>query len=217
MKAIILTASQMRKTIGNKEYSGKCITALLPAESRIVRLVSNRFGAPMESPWCNTFHPLDIVDLLISEECPLRCQTENVLSEYWGARVLGKYDDSMEKLYSMVNQITNDDFSFMTDGSYNKLYSIDYLKHSVEMIRVSNLYVVKDSRFDRTTFKCGFDFGGREFFNVSMTDPTYRDPSLFSRENRVDIGSAYLIISIPADCHTDGYFYKFAAAIFPIE
>ena len=51
MKAVILTASSMKKEINGIEYSGKCVTAFDLESHRIVRFVRNEQGAPIENPF----------------------------------------------------------------------------------------------------------------------------------------------------------------------
>lgn len=67
MRIAILTASTMKKSINERQYSGKCITGLDLDNNRIVRLVQNRFGAPVENPFCNYYQPLGVYDVTFKE------------------------------------------------------------------------------------------------------------------------------------------------------
>ncbi len=202
MKAVILTASTMKKEINGITYSGKCVTAMDLSRDRVVRLVSNPQGAPIENPYCNRFHPLDVIKLSILESCPVLCQTENVLSNYKYAQFCGKYTGEIQDLYDRFCRIRYGDRSFMLDGSH-KLTDISSLKHSLEIIKVSDLAICGK--------KCSFFYCGAFYSNVSVTDPNYKQAD----ESELEIGDAYLVISIPTDNYDGWGYYKFVASVFP--
>lgn len=197
----------MKKPLDGTIYSGKCVTGFNLDTNRIIRLVQNRLGAPIENPYCNWFHPLDVFDIKIKESCPIMCQTENVLSDYRNAKHLGRYEAGILDIYQKYCNIQHD-HSFMLDGSY-KLEDISLFKHSLEIIKVTNLRVYKD---DRGKTKCSFTYRGWNFRYVSVTDPDYRDikEDLFSRE-------AFLVVSIPTDDLGGNGYYKFVATVFPAD
>lgn len=194
----------MKKELEGAVYSGKCVTALDLSSNQLVRLVRNRLGAPIENPYCDRFKPLDVFDITLLEKCPIRCQTENVLSDYRNARFLGKYDGSPQELYQRICQIGYGDHSFMHDSSY-KLSDISSFKHSLEMIRVSD--------FKITGKKCSFKTKYNRFVYVSITDPQYAQEG----EKELLVGDAFLVISIPTDDYNGKGYYKFVAAVFPIN
>ena len=79
VKAVILTASNMKKDIGGEVLRGKCITAFDLDHSRIIRLVGRSDGRPMPSPPCDKYYPLEVYKIGLAQSCPLHCQTENIL------------------------------------------------------------------------------------------------------------------------------------------
>ena len=202
MRAVILTASSMKKEIAGIEYSGKCVTAFDLERKRIVRFVQNEQGAPIGNPFCNKFHPLDLVEIKIHRECPLLCQTENVLADYRNVRILGKYDGSIEDIYDLYARNNHIFPSYMCDGSY-KVDDISSFDHSLEIVYVSNLVVENK--------KCSFICNGRRYKYVSVTDPEYT-----SLEKKKKIGNAYLAVSIPTNEYQGNGYYKFVASIFPV-
>jgi len=201
MRVAILTASTMKKSINERQYSGKCITGLDLDNNRIVRFVQNRLGAPVENPFCNYFQPLGVYDVRFKESCPLSCQTENVIVDYCQPYYEGEHAGGIDDLYRRFQAINCGDRSFMLDGSY-KLTDISAYKHSLEIIKAANIQL--DGK------KASFYYRGKSFKYVSVTDPDYKGIEQTLEE-------AYLVISIPTDDY-DGYgYFKFIAAIYPID
>ena len=201
MKVAILTASAMKKTINGVTYSGKCLTGLDLDSNRIIRFVQNKLGAPVENPFCDFYHPLGVYNVSIIKNCPLACQTENAIVDNIGASYIGEYEGGIEDLHKRFQTIEYEDRSFMLDGSY-KLADISPFKHSLEIIRASNIQL--DGK------KASFSYRGKGFRFVSVTDPAYKGVEIV-------IDQAYLIISIPTDDYDGKGYFKFIAAIFPIE
>ena len=199
MKAVILTASSMKKTIDGKKYSGKCVTAYDLDNDKIIRLVSTKSGAPIENPVCDSFDPLDVYEIAIKEACPIPPQTENVLLDVSGTIFLGKYAGSIEDIYNKYQNLASGVKQFLPDG-WQALYDITPYKHSLEIHRVKELSV--------NGKKCSFIFNGLQFLSVSVTDPVYTGTKQY-------IGDAIVAVSIPADAWDDGGYYKFVAAIYP--
>lgn len=201
MRVAILTASAMKKAINGKKYSGKCITGLDLDNNRIVRFVQNKLGAPVESPFCGFYHPLGVYNVSIIDNCPLACQTENAIVDNIGASYIEEYEGGIEALYKRFQTIKYEDRSFMLDGRY-KLEDISPFKHSLEIIKACNIQL--DGK------KASFSYREKGFRFVSVTDPEYKGV-----EKTID--QAYLIISIPTDDYDGKGYFKFIAAIYPIE
>ena len=201
MRVAILTASAMKKTIDGEDFSGKCITGLDLDNNRIVRFVRNRYGAPVENPYCDRLQPLSVYDVRFIDNCPLACQTENVIAEYRDATCLGNFEGGIDALYKQYQKIKLEDSSFLLDGSY-KLTDISPFKHSLEIIKASNIQL--DGK------KASFRYRGKGFRFVSVTDLAYKGVE------RV-IDQAFLIISIPTEDFDGKGFFKFIAALYPIE
>lgn len=209
MRVVILTASTMKKTINDDEYSGKCVTGVDLDNKRIVRFVSTPEGAPVENPHCDKFHALDIFDVSELQKCPKTCQTENIIGDYAKAKRCGKYDGEISDLYNIVRELQKTEPSFMRNRSY-KLDEISPFSHSIELIKVKDLHVFPQEFNDEKKTKCSFQYNGGWCRFFSVTDPEY------ALKDAV-IGDAYLAVSIPADKYKDKGYYKFVAAIYPIN
>lgn len=204
MRVAILTASAMIKTINDVKYSGKCITGLDLDSNRIVRFVQNQQGAPIGNPFCNNFLLLSVYSVQLVERCPLNCQAENVMVDYRRAICEGEYEGGIDALYERFQTIKYDDRSFMLDSRY-KLTDISQFKHSLELIKASDIHIQVDGKTIGS-----FIYRGKRFRYLRVTDPAYRGIEQSIKE-------AYLAISIPADDHEGQGYYKFIAAIYPIE
>ena len=209
MRVVILAASTMKKTINDDEYSGKCITGIDLDNKRIVRFVSNKDGAPIENPFCDKFHTLDVFDVPEIEKCPKTCQTENVLGDYKKAIRCGKYENEVAILYNEIREIHRTEPSFMHNRSY-KLDDVTPFAHSIELVKVEDLHVFIQEYNGEKRTKCSFQYNGRPCKFFSVTDPEYALKESF-------VEDAYLAISIPADKYKDKGYYKFVAAIYPIQ
>lgn len=131
----------------------------------------------------------------------MACQTENAIVDYWQPYYEGEHAGGIDDLYRRFQMINYGDRSFMLDGSY-KLTDISGYKHSLKIIKASNIQL--DGK------KASFQYRGKTFKYVSVTDPQYKGIEKIIEE-------AYLVISIPTD-DFDGYgYFKFIAAIYPIE
>lgn len=203
MRVVILTASAMSKEIDGIEYSGRCITALSLEYNRILRFVKNQEGAPIGNPYCNKFEPLDVFEIDILKECPLLCQTENVLVDYHKAAYVGKYPGTIEDLFDRFQISISERRSFMREG-FHKLDDVSDYHHSLEMIKVDGLVIDGN--------KCEFFYWGIKYKYFSLTDTRYKQDPGVQRQ----IGSAILVISIPTSDY-NGSYYKFVSSIFPLQ
>lgn len=211
-KAVILTASSMKKELNGIKHSGTCVTALDVANNRIVRFVTTPDGAPVEDGYCDYFKPLDVFDnIRIKDSCPLSCQQENVLPDLsepdFLSKFRGTYKGGIEDLYTRYQSIKHDDPSFMLDVS-PVLKDISPFQHSLELIRVESLkvFVLKPDGGNKAT-KCDFRYDGKLYQFYRVTDPDYR-------LKNVDVGDAYLAVSIPTEPFDEKGYRKFVAAIF---
>lgn len=204
MKAVVITASKMKKTINGEDHSGKCVTAIDLEKGKIVRLVKNEQGAPMENPYCNMFTPLDVIEITVKEECPLLCQTENIIADYQHAVNHGKFEGGISGVYALYSKNKSSGASFMSNCSY-KINDASKYKHSLEIIKVSDLEIEGN--------KCSFKYMGKQGRFFSLTDPEY----IQEDEKTVSLDKAFLVISIPTDNYNGNGYYKFVAAVFPCE
>lgn len=209
MRVVILTASPMKKTINDDEFSGKCVTGVDLDNERIVRFVSTPEGAPMGNPYCDRFHALDVFDVPELQKCAKTCQTENIIGDYANAIRCGKFDGELFKLYQIILKIHATEPSFMRNKSY-KLEEVTPFSHSIELIKVEDLHVFPQEFNGEKRTKCSFQYNGGSCKFYSVTDPEYA-------LKETQIKKAYLAVSIPADKYKDKGYYKFVAAIYPIN
>lgn len=203
MRVVILTTSSMTKVIDHNEFKGRCITGLDLATNKVVRFVRNRFGAPVEFPYCLDFHKLDTVEVDVKEACPISCQTENLIVNYHYPDLYGKSEISVHDLFRLYQKGDQSVKHFMSNNYY-KLADISVYDHSLEMIKVTNFVV--------TGNKCSFNYLSSYHALYSLTDPEYK----LNEKQSKTYGDAYLVISIPSD-PWEGSYYKFVAAVYPIE
>ena len=207
IKAIILTKSAMDKH-GKK---GACVTAYDPAGRRFMRFVSDTQGAPVPYPVSDRFSVLDWVRVNVIRPCPIGPQTENLLVDVQSFFRIGPYIPGIEAIFQTAPPPPYP--RFMDDYSH-KLNSVDAYNHSLELIRVTDLYIENQKGSGRASFS--FVAGRQQSFRV--TDPQFdiRKTNL----RRWKIGNAWIVVSIPAEDYIRrgkayGYF-KFIAAIYPI-
>ena len=208
MKAVILTKSAMKA----HGVSGVCTTAYDLDNNRLVRFVSNREGAPIPFPYHKAYDCLDMVTVEVLEECPHSPQAENLLVNIYSFESLGKYAPGIKDIYERISCLHHDDPSFMKNKSF-KLDDVSEFEHSIEIKKVSGLFIWKD----KTKTLAGFD-NYPKFYHV--TDARYNLDK--NPEAETKIGDAYIVVSIPYENYYDenkqAYigFYKFVAAIYPI-
>ena len=205
MDAVILTKSKMRKN----EKTGACVTACDLKSGNLVRFVSDMDGSPIVS---NKFDVLDHLRVKVICPCPIGPQQENLLvdtSSFQKVEPCNKH----EIVNIFQSHCKPNRHDFMADFSY-KLDSVESYKHSIEILRVDHLTTENETSKWNTKkekwiahFHCAF--GWRRFFRVT-------DDQIYKRNG--NIGDAYIVASIPTEPNEyDGYYYKFVAAIYPLD
>lgn len=217
MEAVILTKSDMKKRTTGKK--GSCVTAYNFRENRFVRFVSDMEGSPIPDFVSNQFSLLDVVSVRVLCPCPLNPQTENLLVDINSFSVCGKYQPGIEAIYHLIPPPL---CPRLMDTPGHKLDSVDNYRHSLELLRVSNLCVTQNRSGKE---KAEFYFGSDYCESFSMTDPRFYLRVVSGQRSRHitrrKIGNAYVALSIPTEPYIKrgknyGYF-KFIAAIYPVH
>ena len=217
MEAVILTKSDMKKEKTGKK--GQCVTAYDLRENRFVRFVSDTEGSPIPDFIANQFSLLDVVSVRVVRPCPLNPQTENLLVNMSSFSVVGTYQPGIEAIYHMIPPPLR---PRLMDTPDHTLDSVDNYRHSLELLRVSNLRIARN-RFGKD--KAEFYFGSDYCDSFSMTDPRFYLNVVSNRQQKqitcLEIGNAYIALSIPTEPYIkDGKnygYYKFVAAIYPVH
>ena len=205
MEAIILTKSVMNKEKTGQQ--GSCVTAYDIYANCFVRFVSDEYGSPIPYNISDRFSLLDIVSVNVLCRCPISPQMENLLVDPISFSKIGKYQPGIEEIYRMVPPPPFP--RYMDDDNY-KLTSVNGYNHSLELIRVSKLHVFLDSH-QKVKAHFQLNHQWRKFYSVTDPDAIQRAYS----ENGT-IGEAYIMVSIPTEPISNGY-YKFIAAIYPVH
>ena len=209
MEALILTKSAMEKN-GNR---GSCVTAHDLKNNRFVRFVAKADGSPVPYFISKQFNVLDYVSVQVMEACPIAPQTENLLVNVNTFQMIRPYGfEAIEEVYNMLPPPSAP--RFMEKPGYS-LPSVKGYDHSLELIRVSGLRILRKSYRDAKKAAGKAQFWHNSYFwdNFSVTDQTF-DIRKTDREVW-EIGDAYVMVSIPTQPFQNGEFYKFIAAIYP--
>lgn len=213
MKALILTKSAMKA----HGVSGVCTTAYDLDSGKILRLVSNEYGGPIPNPYNSRYECLDIIDAVVIKECPIGPQQENVLVNLRSIENVCHPNIPLEIIYSLYRSTVKGELLYM-NKTYSSLDSIEEYNHSIEILKVADLKIEKNEwGRTRASFKRADDSTQYKYYSV--TDPKY----MLERTelDRKDIGKAYIVVSVPYEPSKDrnGFdrFYKFIAAIYPID
>lgn len=209
VNAVIITKSAKNQ--------GFCVTAYDLKLHHIIRFVREA-GTGAEIPFgeMRNISVLDLVEVKITEDCPLGPQTENKLVDRCDINRVIKYFGTIEEIRKNV---IYPDSNFFMDDSANRLSSVAKYKHSLEIITVTDLVLVKYQKYDKSiTTRAHFTYKGNKFFNFRVTDYDF-DMRKFEGST-IKIPYADLVVSIPYKNYfyegkPMGY-YKFIAAIYPI-
>ena len=211
-RLIVLTKSRMK----TPRQNGFCVTGISENGGEIVRLVSNEQGDPVFPPFCDKFELLDIIEVQAFKKVPIGPQTENYNVLLKSIRVIGHYNDSVEKLYRDFKNCLQEK-SFLENEDY-KVESVEDYHHSLELVRVKNL-VLSENIFDDR--KNGFTTASFKINDDGPTHKYYRVTDKIHEHKNLEIGDAIIVVSIPKepyvkDGENKGYF-KFVAAIYEIN
>ena len=213
MEALILTKSRMK----SHGVSGLCTTAYDLQSGTILRFVSDPSGTPIVNPYNGRYDCLDIVDVNILKSCPIGPQTENVLVDQRSFKQLGKYNGNLCELLKNIQKTQSKGPLFLDDSVLNKLISVDNYNHSLEIKRVSNLTLTQSAWGSTSAaFQAKSSRGTMlKHMYYYVTDRRYELGD--KAESQWVSNDAFIVVSIPHSPHTDGFYYKFIAAVYPLE
>ena len=197
MKVIILTKSYKRTK--NNEY-GRCVAGLTE-NGNWIRLVSDASGGSLSDKDCKTFKCLDIIDVE-TVAYPLEYQPENEGL----VRLNGK--TGRLSIEEVIERYGMDDDTHCFVNNHNLLYEneMKQTKGSLMLVAVQNLRIYKD---DRNKYKAEFIYNGIKYENISMTAPDFYKEAAYK--------NAYIVVSLPPDTGEYIGYYKFVAAIYPLN
>lgn len=209
---VILTKSGMKKTINGKLFSGVCVVAYSIDENRLVRFVQKPYGSPLYGEYVQRFNPMDEVE--VEDYTPFieGPQTENLLISVNGIRKVKHSSLTINDIAQRVH--VNPENSYMNDSRFY-LDSVSEYKHSIEIIRVSNLNFYKPHKASQP--RATFLMNNKIYKHYRVTAPAEKQEFSSMPKLTYLYEDAYLIISIPSiPFEKDGKYYKFIAAVYPI-
>lgn len=157
----------------------------------------------------------DIIEYDFIKNIPNSCQTENwLLNNAYNPKFIKAI--TLEQLVNFV-KIEKDDLFIFNDSNLLNIDEISEIHRSLYIFHVSNLQI------DATTYesngkikfryKCSFDYNGKSYTNISLTDPVYRDLS----QDGQNLKESLIVASLPCIPYSDNLYYKFVAKIIPID
>ena len=179
---------------------GVCVAGFT-AYGKWVRLVSDESGDSLPDSECKSFECLDIIEV-DTTEVPLKYQPENVKLERLN-RKIGRL--SIEKVIDSFG-VSDDAHCFVNNRHLLYENEMKHTSGSLMLVEAKNLRVYKD---DKNSYKAAFEYKGTLYEGISMTAPHYYKEASYS--------NAYIVVSLPPDTGVYRGFYKFVAAIYPIE
>ncbi len=157
----------------------------------------------------------DVIECDFVKKISNGCQTENWLLNHdykW------KYLKSLS-LKEILNLIKIDHDSYFILNNKDALNNFE----ASRMYRSLFLFYVHNFKVDVSSyeqageihfkFKCSFDYEGNHYFDISLTDPLYRDQT----QGGICVKDVLIVASLPSVPYTDNLYYKFVAKVIPIE
>ena len=211
---IILTKSPMHKYIGDIQFSGVCVVAYDPETRALVRFVQAPEGGPVSGRCVSTFDLLDEVEADPLESVPEPPQTENVLIPKDGIRRVGPGTLSIGDIFLRCRRGGKGRYMADTKPS---LDAVDSYDHSVELCRATDLHLRWEAGKNRP--RASFNIGNQHHRSYRVTDQRLeRRVGEPMPERSQHIPEAYLLVSIPSvPFDQDGLYYKFIAAVYPVD
>lgn len=209
VQAVVLTLSGKNK--------GICLAVYYPEKNRLYRLVSDTNAGELPISWKDNISLLDVIEFTPMSFPKNGPQVDNIqIDMRTGIKSLGKYNGSIYSIYTALNDGRNNNGKIFGSTSY-KLDKADYFKHSLELVKVSSMKIIKQSNGNKVTGKAEFICGDKQHRFYSVTDFEYD-----IRNKAFDcwnIGDAFIVVSIPPEPYISptgenkGY-YKFVSAIY---
>lgn len=206
-EVVILTRSS--------KFGRYCVAGVDLITGDWVRLVSNDAPTHGALSICDITYadgsicnPLDVVLVDVVCATPLSHQPENYLidsSKCW--KKIGEYTFS-DVLTVHPAEVWPDLFG--NQGSFVDAKEIDDIGFSLTLVEVSSLTIYKMiNRNNQPKTKASFIYNGKQYNNMSVTDPDY-----YSVQDGMRFAHAYLVISLPDTPIPENRYYKFVAKIY---
>lgn len=209
---IILTKSGMKKKIGDATLAGVCVVAYNLETRALERFVQAPEGGPLRGPGLRVFDVLDEVRVTPLRDVPEPPQTENRMIPRDSIRSLGRGRLSIRDIALRCKKTASP--RYMADPS-PWIHDVSVYDHSVEICLARELCFVWAE--NKKNPQVSFRIGEKSYRSIRVTDPGFEtDPDAPPPAPR-EIPEAYLVVSIPGIPHRDGLYYKFVAAVYPVE
>ena len=197
IKMVVLTKSA--KGMRNGSF-GNCVAGF-DEQGKWVRLVWDESGDSLPDTACSGFNCLDVIDVDITT-CPLPYHPENVRLMRFNGRVDRL---TIDRVVQWVDIYTGP-YCFV--NTYNALdeFQRGRVKESLMLIRVDQLRIYKD---ERGKAKAEFIYNRHWYRDISITDNRNKKEASYDE--------AYVVMSLPAEPYSNGYYYKFIAAVYAAQ
>lgn len=207
-EVIILAASD--------KYSNSCVGGVDSKTGEWIRLVSSdKKICEALTPEMITFEngvkcsPFDKVNVSVIKKIPIGHQPENLLIDE--TKKFRKIERVSLEDILQVHPVENgreDVRRFLAnEHPYFNSQEILEIKRSLYLIEVRNLKIYKNAH---NKYKATFNYLGKDYINISMTDPTYKV------ENNCEYKTAIIMLSLGTQAFEDGNFYKFVVKVLPL-
>lgn len=202
------------------KYSNSCVGGVDSKTGEWIRLVSSdttiRCALTQEmlkyqsSECCS---PLDKVSVSVIKKVPIRHQPENLLiDETKKLRKIEKVSlDEILQVHPVENGREDVSIFLANERPYFDKQEILKIKRSLYLIEVRNLKIYKKNyQNNHIRYKANFNYLGKDYINISMTDPEYK----------VDYDSEYktamIMLSLGSEPYENGNYYKFIVKVLPL-
>lgn len=158
----------------------------------------------------NSCKPLDVVLVDVLRKAPSAYQPENYLvnsRERWKKVGECTLSDVLNTHPEEVHPYVYGNSGPFVDGK-----EINNIGYSLTLVKVSSLTINHTNNMynDKPKTKASFFYNGRQYNNISVTDPDY-----YSVPDGTKLTNAYLVISLPDAPFPENHYYKFVAKIYP--
>lgn len=208
MQAVVLTLSGKNK--------GICLAVYYPNKNKMYRLVSDGNGGELPIALKDNLNLMDLIEFTPVAWPKNGPQVDNIqIDMNIGIKNLGRYTGTIKDIYNELYRTREVTGKIFGNNSY-RLQLADYFKHSLELVKVSNMKILKQISGSKVTGKAEFLCHGlqHKFYSVTDFDYDIRNKSF----DCWNIGEAYILVSIPSEPYINngenkGY-YKFISAIY---
>ncbi len=197
----------LTKSLKDKGY---CVVGADTSTGELYRLVADDSGMaiPKEVLDNKNIEKLDVIRVNLTKHVPLNCQTENWLFD---EDSIVKFGNKCLSEILSLRSVNNDGVIFENTKTELTVDEAKKMKHSVEIVEVSNLKLDTSLKGDgRNHHKLQFKYHGNEYA-LALTDPKLRQENL----DKFPLGKATIVVSIPSHPFGENNtHYKFVAKVF---